>query len=69
GGARGGGADDVGVLGFCPLYPSFSSLSLKRVWILYDIYVAEEARRHLVADHLLQHAKQMARESLAVRMR
>lgn len=34
------------LLGFCQLYPSFSSLSLKRVWILNDIYVAEEARRH-----------------------
>lgn len=57
------------LLGFCQLYPSFSSLSLKRVWILNDIYVAEEARRQLVADHLLQHAKQMARETHAVRMR
>ncbi|MCH2864448.1 GNAT family N-acetyltransferase, partial [Listeria monocytogenes] len=34
-----------------------------------DIYVAEEARRQLDADHLLQHAKQMAREPHAVRMR
>ncbi|MGC3664131.1 GNAT family N-acetyltransferase, partial [Pseudomonas aeruginosa] len=40
------------LLGFCQLYPSFSSLSLKRLWILNDIYVAEEARRQLVADHL-----------------
>ena len=57
------------LLGYCQLYPSFSSLSLKRVWILNDIYVAGDARRQLVADRLLQTAKQMARDSKAVRMR
>jgi len=61
--------DDSKLLGFCQLYPSFSSLSLKRVWILNDIYVAEDARRQLVADHLIQKARKMARESHAVRMR
>ena len=61
--------DDSRILGFCQLYPSFSSLSLKRVWILNDIYVAEDARRMLVADHLIKTAKKMARETHAVRMR
>jgi ribosomal protein S18 acetylase RimI-like enzyme len=61
--------DDSKLLGFCQLYPSFSSLSLKRVWILNDIYVAEDSRRMLVADHLMREAKKMARESNAVRMR
>ena len=46
--------DDKRLLGFCQLYPSFSSLSLKRVWILNDIYVAEDARRQLVADNLMR---------------
>ncbi|MCY1437759.1 ribosomal-protein-alanine acetyltransferase [compost metagenome] len=63
------GDEDDRLLGFCQLYPSFSSLALKRVWILNDIYVAEDARRQLVADRLLQTAKKMARESNAVRMR
>jgi len=61
--------DDSKLLGFCQLYPSYSSLSLKRVWILNDIYVAEDARRQLVADHLIKSAKKMAKESQAVRMR
>lgn len=61
--------DDDKLLGFCQLYPSFSSLSLKRVWILNDIYVAEDARRQLVADRLLQTAKKMAKQTQAVRMR
>ena len=57
------------LLGFCQLYPSFSSLSLKRVWILNDIFVAEDARRQLVADGLLQQAKKLAKETNAVRLR
>ena len=61
--------DEDKLMGFCQLYPSFSSLSLKRVWILNDIFVAEDARRMLVADRLLQTAKQMAKETNAVRMR
>ena len=61
--------DEDKLLGFCQLYPSFSSLSLKRVWILNDIYVAEDARRQLVADRLLHTAKQMSKETNAVRMR
>ncbi|TFF38360.1 GNAT family N-acetyltransferase [Pseudomonas sp. RIT623] len=60
---------DDRLMGFCQLYPSFSSLSLKRVWILNDIYVAEDSRRMLVADHLMREAKKMAKESNAVRMR
>ena len=61
--------DDNKLMGFCQLYPSFSSLSLKRVWILNDIYVAEDARRQLVADNLIRTAKKMAKETQAVRMR
>jgi len=61
--------DDKKVLGFCQLYPSYSSLSLKRVWILNDSYVAEDARRQLVADHLMRAAKKMAKDTQAVRMR
>ena len=61
--------DEARALGFCQLYPSFSSLSLKRVWILNDIYVAEESRRQLVADQLMRQARKMAKETQAIRMR
>ena len=61
--------DEDKLLGYCQLFPSYSSLSLKRVWILNDIFVAEDARRMLVADRLLQTAKKMAKETNAVRMR
>ena len=61
--------DEDKLLGYCQLFPSYSSLSLKCVWILNDIFVAEDARRMLVADRLLQTAKQMAKDTNAVRMR
>ncbi|MEE1868831.1 GNAT family N-acetyltransferase [Pseudomonas auratipiscis] len=61
--------DDNKLMGFCQLYPSFSSLSLKRVWILNDIYVAEDSRRMLVADNLMRAAKKLAKETNAVRLR
>ena len=61
--------DDNKLMGFCQLYPSFSSLSLKRVWILNDIYVAEDSRRMLVADNLMREAKKLAEDTNAVRLR
>ena len=39
--------------GFAQLYPSFSSVSLSRVFILNDLFVSESARRHQVASRLL----------------
>ena len=39
------------------------------MWILNDIYVAEDARRQLVADNLMRTAKKMAKETNAVRLR
>lgn len=50
-------------VGFMQLYPSFSSLSLRRVWILYDLFVAVEARQRGVATLLLQRAHALARET------
>ncbi|MDQ0219822.1 GNAT family N-acetyltransferase [Peribacillus cavernae] len=47
-------------LGFTQLYPSFSSVSMKRTWILNDLYVHEEARRKGVAQKLLEKAKEYA---------
>ncbi|WP_374720961.1 GNAT family N-acetyltransferase [Peribacillus tepidiphilus] len=47
-------------LGFTQLYPSFSSVSMKRTWILNDLYVHEEARKKGVAQKLLETAKEYA---------
>ena len=45
----------VGALpaGFAQLYPSFSSVSLSRVFILNDLFVEEPGRRRHVASRLL----------------
>ena len=47
-------------LGFVQLYPSFSSVSAKRLWILNDLFVAEPARRSGVARQLMQRARDFA---------
>lgn len=50
-------------LGFVQLYPSFSSISMKRVWVLNDLYVEEDARRHGVAEMLMNKAGSFALET------
>lgn len=60
--------DDV-LLGFCLVYPSFSSVSLRPIWILNDMYVAEDARRKQVAQQLLKALSEQARNNDAVRLR
>jgi ribosomal protein S18 acetylase RimI-like enzyme len=55
-------------LGFVQLYPSFSSVSMRRLWILNDLFVAEHVRRRGVARELLSATHRFARESRAVRI-
>ena len=47
-------------IGFTQLYPSFSSLSLKSVWILNDLYLEEDFRKQGVGKLLLDSAKDFA---------
>ncbi len=49
--------------GFVQLYPSFSSASMQRLWILNDLYVASGARRRGVAQALLARARRLAEET------
>jgi ribosomal protein S18 acetylase RimI-like enzyme len=49
--------------GFVHLYPSFDSLAMKPRWILYDLYVTPEFRRHGLARALMERAAALARES------
>ena len=48
-------------VGFMQLYPSFSSIALKRLWILNDLYVIPAQRGRGVGAALLERAKQLAR--------
>jgi len=56
------------IVGFTQLYPSFSSVSLKRVWILNDLFVAFPHRMKGVARLLMATAKQYAQETGAIRI-
>lgn len=50
-------------VGFAQLYPSFSSLSMKPIWILNDLFVSPSARAHGVGTALLGECKRLAVES------
>ncbi len=54
--------------GFTQLYPSFSSVSLSRVWILNDLFVTPELRGRGVAEALLQRAATFAENAGALRL-
>lgn len=50
-------------LGFTQLYPSFSSVSMQRTYILNDLFVAPEARKKGVGEALMETAKKFAIKS------
>ena len=55
-------------MGFTQLYPTFESLQMKPIWVLYDIYVKPAARRQGVARALMVRARDFALASGAVGM-
>lgn len=48
-------------LGFTQLYPSFSSVSMQRLYILNDLFVHSDGRRHGLGRHLLRAAAAFGR--------
>ena len=54
--------------GFTQLYPTFSSISMKPLWILNDLFVAPQARRLGAASALLERARELAQETGAAGM-
>jgi ribosomal protein S18 acetylase RimI-like enzyme len=52
-------------IGFTQLYPSFSSISMKRSWILNDLYVLEAHRGRGAAQRLLDTARDYAKQTNA----
>ena len=62
-------AFDAGTpVGFTQLYPSFSSVSLARIYVLNDLFVIESARRKGVASKLLSTAVEFSCDQSAVRI-
>src|SRR6188474_3587616 len=51
------------LIGFTQLFPIFSSVSMKRTWLLNDLYVNERARGIGAATALLNAAKDFGAET------
>lgn len=49
-------------IGFAQCFPSFSSVSMKRTWILNDLFIKKEARRKGYGEKLLQQVIQFAKD-------
>ncbi len=47
--------------GFIQVYPTWSSISVSRTWLLNDLYVAQDFRRHGVAKQLLDAVQNQAK--------
>ena len=56
------------VLGFVQLFPSFTSVQARRLWVLNDLYVASEARGLGVGRALMNAAKDHAIKTGAKRL-
>jgi GNAT superfamily N-acetyltransferase len=54
---------DGAIVGFTQLYPSFSSVSMKRLWVLNDLFVAPDARKSGAGRALLERAERWAAET------
>ena len=50
-------------VGFTQLYPIFSSVSLKKAWLLNDLFVHESERGKGAGKELLKAAKQLGEET------
>jgi ribosomal protein S18 acetylase RimI-like enzyme len=55
-------------LGFVQLFPSFTSIEARRLWVLNDLYVAEEARGYGVGRALMNAAREHAIQTGAKRL-
>lgn len=60
---------DGHAVAFCQVYPSFSSLTLRPIWILNDIFVQEDFRGQHIAESLIRHTLTQAAEQDVVRVR
>lgn len=55
--------DGATPVGFVHLYPLFSSVRMRRLWLLNDLFVTAAARRTGAGRLLMQRAEQHAREA------
>lgn len=51
------------IAGFAQLYPSFTSVGMRRIWILNDLFVYESFRRQGVAQALIEAVMDFSRQT------
>ncbi|MFJ4775560.1 GNAT family N-acetyltransferase [Streptomyces sp. NPDC088762] len=56
-------APEAGTVGFAQVYRTFSSLTLRRAWVLNDLYVSPAGRRTGAGRALLREVLRRAREA------
>ena len=56
--------------GFTQLYPSFTSVGMKRIWILNDLFVAAEYRQkgiaHALINKVIEYSKETGRSKVVL---
>jgi GNAT superfamily N-acetyltransferase len=53
------------LLGFTQLYPQFSSTTMKRIWLLNDLFVHKDQRGKGISKQLIERAKLLAADTNA----
>ena len=57
--------EDDNISGFVQLYPIFTSVGLKRLWLLNDLFVKEQYRKKGIARKLIDRCKKLTEETKA----
>lgn len=55
--------DENDPVGFAQAYPSFTSIGMKRIWVLNDLFVQEKARKKGFGEKLLKKVIAFAEET------
>lgn len=58
-----GEMSDTKLAGFVQLYPSFTSVGMKTIWVLNDLFVAKDCRQQKWGEALMKEAMAFARSS------
>lgn len=56
-------SDEGDGMGFVQLYPSFTSVGMRRLWILNDLFIHPEHRRKGVGESLLEKCREFSIET------
>ena len=54
---------DGGIVGFCQLYPTFCSVEAAKIAVLYDLFVAQSARKTGLGAALMLEVKKYAKQN------